>query len=143
MAARREPQLDCVFGDHPFVLEVRVTTSPDPLITSIRAGRTMREVATLLAGFVEGSIHPLVIRPFYGCWVTLPGEERQPAYLYPDYPTPDAPSSDDFSPPGTLAPVVALRDLFGLFGRTAGHPLCIPAELTETLMGFRLPGRFR
>lgn len=38
------PQLDCEMGDHPFILEVRVTASSDAGITNLRANRAMREV---------------------------------------------------------------------------------------------------
>jgi len=44
------PQLDCVFGDHPFILEVRVAVSRDPGIINPRAGRAKREALLLLGG---------------------------------------------------------------------------------------------
>jgi hypothetical protein len=127
------PQLNCVFGDHPFMLEVRVAASRDPLVIHLRAGRAMREVLLLLGGLAESSIHGLVSRGFHGSWVTLPGEGRQTSYLYPEYPAPAPHSSDDFAPPGEPAPVIPSHDLFGIFGGHAGQPLCIPGELAETI----------
>jgi hypothetical protein len=127
------PQLDCVFGDHPFILEVRVAASRDPGILNLRAGRAMREALLLLGGLAESSIHGLSARTFCGSWVTLPGEARQPAYLYPAYPSPAPPSSDDFAAPDARAPVIPSLDLFGIFGGNAGQPFCIPAELAETI----------
>lgn len=133
---RNAPQLHCVFGDHPLVLEVRLATSPDPLIMGVRATRILHEVAMLVAGFVESSIHGLVIRPFYGNWTRLPGKEGETAYLYPQYPAVMDEWADEFSPQAELAPVMPSNALFGLFGRNAGVPLCIPAELEETLDRF-------
>lgn len=127
------PQLDCVFGDHPFIMEVRVAASPDPRITNLRAGRAMREISLLLGGLAESSIHGLSPRAFCGSWVMLPGEARQSAYLYPAYPSPTPPSSDDFSASDARAPVFPSLDLFGIFGGNAGQPFCIPAELAETI----------
>ncbi len=127
------PQLDCVVGDHPFVLEVRVAASADPFVTLLRAGRAMREVFLLLGGLAESSIHGLPGRGFYGYWVNLPGDALQPAYLYPAYPAPAPHSTDDFSAPGEPAPVIPSHDLFGIFGGHAGQPFCIPGELAETI----------
>jgi hypothetical protein len=93
----------------------------------------MREAVLLLAGLAESSIHGLHTRAFCGYWVTLPGEARQPAYLYPAYPSPGPFSSDDFSAPGVPAPVIPSHDIFGIFGGSAGQPLCVPAELAETI----------
>jgi hypothetical protein len=135
------PQLNCLVGDHPFVLEVRVPGSPDPLITSYRAGLACHEVAMIVTGFVESSIRGLATRPFYGFWTRLPDKEI--AYLYPEYPAVVEGWADAFSVPGDPALVVSSRDLFGLFGRNAGAPLSIPAELEETLDRFQSLDRER
>ncbi|MGP0073545.1 MAG: hypothetical protein ACLPWF_16645 [Bryobacteraceae bacterium] len=127
------PQLDCVFGDHPLTHEVRVAASRDSGITNLRASRAMREVLLLLGGLAESSVHGLAGRAFHGSWVSLPGEARQTAYLYPAYPAPAPHSSDGFSAPGAPAPVIPSHDLFGIFGGHAGQPLCIPGELAETI----------
>lgn len=127
------PQLNCLIGDHPFVLEVRVLASSDGSITNLRARKAMREVLLLLAGLVEGSMHPLVARPFYGSWVRIPAQGGNTSYVYPHYPSVVPTWADDFSAPGMLAPIVPSLHLFGLFGRTAGQPLNIPTELTNAL----------
>ncbi len=127
------PQLNCVVGDHPFTLEVRIAASADPFVTLLRAGMAMREAVLLLAGLAESSIHGLPARGFYGYWVNLPGQALQPAYLYPAYPAPAPFTFDDFSAPGEPAPVIPSRDLFGIFGGHAGQPFCFPGELAETI----------
>jgi hypothetical protein len=103
-----------------------------------RAGLAMREVSLLLGGLAENSIHSLVARPFYGSWVSLPGQAPQAAYLYPYYPSLVTSSSGDFAVPGALAPLMPSHDLFGVFGGVAGQPLSIPTELAETVDRYRV-----
>jgi hypothetical protein len=137
------PQLNGIVGDHPFVLEVRVPASLDGSITNLRAERMMREVLLLLAGLVEGSIHPLVARPLYGTWVRVPAQQRDSSYLYSYYPSVVRPRGDDFSPLGVPAPVVPSLHLFGIFGGTAEQPFCIPAELPAALDQYQALDRER
>ncbi len=137
------PQLNCIVGDHPFVLEVRAPASLDGSITNLRAERMMREVLLLLSGLVEGSIHPLVARPLYGTWTRMPAREHNVSYLYSYYPPVVRPWDDDFSAFGVLAPVVPSLHLFGIFGGTAEQPFCIPADLTDALDRYQALDRER
>jgi hypothetical protein len=115
------------------VLEVTVACSKDGSITGMRAARAVRNAELLLAGLVNTSIHVLAVRPFYGHWVRLPGEDDRAAYLYPHYPCNLRQSTGDFSPAGALAPVVPERELFGPSGLSAGQSLSFPAGLVELL----------
>ena len=127
------PQLNCLIGDHPFLLEVKIIGSKDGFVTSQRAADATRTAELLLAGLVNNSIHPLTTRSMYGYWVHPPGDDyRATAYLQPHYRC-DIPESDDFSPETQLAPVAPAHELFGPYGMTAGTPLCIPDGLTEAL----------
>jgi hypothetical protein len=126
------PQLNCMIGDHPFLLEVKIPASKDGFLTSLRAGDATRAAELLLAGLVNNSIHPLTTRSMYGYWVRLPGDDyRATAYLQPHYHC-DLPESDDFTPAESPAPVEPALKIFGPW-MSAGTPFCIPDELTAAL----------
>ena len=127
------PQLNCVIGDHPFILEVKITESKDGFVTNQRASDAMRTAELLLAGLVNSSIHHLTARPMYGYWVRNP-ENNQTIYLQPFYHYTNGQfAADKFSPITTPTPVGFAGDLFGPYGMTAGTPITIPHELTEVL----------
>lgn len=127
------PQLNCMIGDHPFLLEVKVRCSKDWCVTSQRATDATRTAELLLAGLVNNSIHALTARSLYGYWVRPPGNDyKATAYLQPYYYC-DIPTSDDFSPAIPLAPVAPAHEIFGPYGMNAGTPLYIPNGLTQTL----------
>jgi hypothetical protein len=127
------PQLDCLFGDHPLLLEVAVPASSDAAITIVRSERVLREVLLLLNGLLDGSIRGLVARPFYGMWVSTPGEGHNANYLYPGYPSAAAVPSDEFMECSVPAPVLDLQEVFGLLAGAAGEPISIPERLTEMI----------
>ncbi len=127
------PQINAVFGDHPFVLEVLVPASPDSSITQMRADRLLRDTELLLAGLVNSSIRALTRRGFYGRWVLVPGADRACAYLQDYFDATDLPKENAFSPPGIPAPIISPYDLFGPNGLFAGQPLSFPAGLPELL----------
>ena len=130
---KHAPQLNCLLGDHPFILEVKITGSKDGFLTSQRVADSTRTAELLLAGLVNNSVRHLTARPMYGYWVRLP-EDNQTVYLQPDYHYADTPASnDEFSQITTPAPVAFAGDLFGPYGMTAGAPFSIPHELTEVL----------
>ncbi len=122
------PQLDCVFGDHPFILEIKIECSKDNLVTNSRANRALHDTELLLAGLVNHSVRRLPQRGLYGHWVRLP--DNSTAYLYAGYHC-DTPSSpDDFSTAETCAPVLPFHDLYGL---QADVPFAVPDELAKLL----------
>ena len=127
------PQLDCLIGDHPFILESKVTTVKDGFIKSRRASRILREHELLLAGLVNTSIHELPAKSLYGYWVRLPDEGYKTAYLMPGYRY-DAPRGlKDFIPVASSAPVLSATEIFGPYTMSAGTPFSIPNDLTHTL----------
>ncbi len=76
------PQLNCVIGDHPFLLEVKIAGSKDGFVTTQRAAAATRSAELLLAGLVNSSIHPLPARSMYGYWVHPADDDyRTTAYL--------------------------------------------------------------
>jgi hypothetical protein len=130
---KEAPQLNCLLGDHPFILEVKFTASRDGFLTSQRAADATRTAELLLAGLVNNSVHRLPARPMYGYWVRLPDDSRT-AYLQPDYHYAEtSASNDEFSQITTPAPVAFPSDLFGPYGMTAGAPFSIPHGLTAVL----------
>jgi hypothetical protein len=125
-------QLNCLLGDHPFVLEIKIDRSKDGFVTNRRTAQVMRNTELLLAGLVNSSVHHLAARSFYGNWVRLPGDEHRAAYLYPYYPY--APqSTDDFTSTDNLAPVAPPRVLFAPFSMSLGTPFSVPDGLDEVL----------
>ena len=127
------PQLNCLIGDHPFVLEIKKDCSKDGFITNMRTAQTMRNTELLLAGLVNDSVHVLMARSVYGYWVRLPGDEYRPAYRQPYYHCDGLESTDDFSPPSALAPVLPARELYEPYSMSAGTPFSIPDGLTEVV----------
>jgi hypothetical protein len=130
------PQLNCLLGDHPFILETKITCVNDHLITSRKAGRALREQELLLAGLVNPSIHELEARPLYGYWVNLPTEDHNTVYLMPGYHYKSSQSAADFSEVVNRAPVIPSSELFGPHSMSAGTPFTFPNELDATLNAY-------
>jgi hypothetical protein len=126
------PQLNCLVGDHPFILETKITGSKDGFITSRHARQALREHELLLAGLINTGVHELPTRPWHGYWVLLPNEVYKTTYLMPGYHYP-MPQSEDFTSITTPARLLPTPDMFGPYSMTAGIPFAIPNDLTETL----------
>jgi len=127
------PQIECLIGDHPFILESKVTSVKDGFVKSRRASQVLREHELLLAGLVNTSIHELPAKSLYGYWVQLPNEGYETAYLMPGYRY-DAPQGlEDFIPVASSAPVLSAAEIFGPYSMSAGTPFSIPNDLADTL----------
>jgi hypothetical protein len=125
------PQLDCLIGDHPFVLESKVLCSQDGLVTTRRAGKLLREHELLLAGLLNAGVHELPARPMHGYWVL--DEELKTTYRMPGYFYPLPQSELAFSATTSQPPVLREAEVFGPYSMTAGIPFTIPSNLAETL----------
>jgi hypothetical protein len=126
------PQLTCLLGDHPFILETKITCTNDGSTTQRRAAQLAREHELLLAGIVNSSVHQLPARPFHGYWVMLPNEGYKTAYLMPGYHANIPEAAEDFTPIESSAPVLPPAQLFGPYSMSAGTPFTVPENLTET-----------
>lgn len=126
------PQLNCLVGDHPFILETKIAGSKDGFLTSRRAGQALRESELLLAGLINTGVHQLPARPWHGYWVLLPDDGHKTAYLMPGYHYP-MPQSPDFTDITASAPLRPPFEMFGPYGMTAGAPFTMPDNLSETL----------
>lgn len=128
------PRLDCIMGEHPFVLEVRVPCSPDEGITNRRAANAAYEAQLLLCGLVSSMIRPLG-RGYRFHWVSLPGEGQHAAYLQDYYPTDQiAQASVDFSPILiSSAPLLPPLALFGPGPTAHEYELALPENLAVLL----------
>ena len=130
------PQLNCLMGDHPFILETKVTCTNDGFTNSRRAGRALREQELLLAGLVNPSVHQLETRSMNGYWVSLPAEGYKTVYLMPGYHYKSSHSATDFSPIGGFAAVVPSFELFAPYSMCAGASFTFPADLPATLEAY-------
>jgi hypothetical protein len=131
------PQLDCLVGDHPFIIEVKIIGSKEGFLTSLRAAQAMRRTELLLAGLVNNSVHPLVARSFHGYWVCPPGNSYlEAAYLQPYYYCDLPHAGDDFSSASDPAPLVTPLLLYRPWTMVGGEPFAVPNDLTSSLDSF-------
>jgi hypothetical protein len=128
------PQLNCLIGDHPFVLESKVVCSLDSLVTARRTGKVLREHELLLAGLINANVHQLPARPWHGYWVL--DEDCKTSYRMPGYLHPMQHSAEGFTAINTPAQVLNAHEMFGPYAMTAGTQFTIPEDLTGTIDAF-------
>jgi hypothetical protein len=125
------PQLNCLLGDHPFILESKVTCSKDGFVTARHASQLLREHELLLAGLTNAGVHELPARPWHGYWVL--DEEHKTTHRMPGYHYPMSQSAETFTTITTPAPHLPSPEMFGPYSMPAGTPFTIPNDLTETI----------